>query len=148
MKGDVFHEGVVLRMAYTDLVHHVCVSGTDPDTVPLADVLSGLDEFGVHRFGGLLFAYKNVDSIEEGIALAIEVESMVRAGERPRPLKSFLSPEEQRKVEASFRRLEAAQPWWKRLAKRVERALVADEETSAWMDQADREMRMREGRLP
>lgn len=100
----VFREGIVLRIAFTDLVRHVCVAGTDPDDVDLAVVLAGLDGFGADRFAALLFAFKQAESIADALVLAQEVESWLRAGRRPRPLPALLSPEERSAVEAAFAR--------------------------------------------
>lgn len=141
----VVHEALVVRLAFEDLVGRVCLQGTDPDTVPLAEVRDGLDELGLDRFAGLLLANRIVDTIEEGLELAMEVRAeWLHRDRRPRTLMEALTPDERAGVEQAFAR--AAQPWWARIKARVRRALVADDETSAWMDRADREQRMREGK--
>lgn len=135
---DVFHEGVTMRIAFVDLVSHVCVRDTDPDEVSISEVLAGLDEFGVCRFGGLLFAFKEADTIEEGIDLAMEVQKWLREGRRPRGLQELLPPPEP----------SSADSWWQRTRERAARVIVADEATSRRLDVADQAMRLREGRQP
>lgn len=143
---DVFHEAVTLRMAFGDLVHHVCRRPADVDAVPLDEVLAGLDDFGIERFAAMLLAYKHVDSMEAGRVLAFEVERWVQEGRRPRGLPELLGSAEAAAVERAFMRgMTASQPWWKRLWERAARALIADDERSARLD--DAELR-REGRRP
>jgi hypothetical protein len=146
---DLFHEGVTVRTAFADLVHHVCRPDADVDTVPLDEVLAGLEAFGKHRFAALLFAGQHVDSVEAALVLAQEVERWVQEGRRPRSLPQLLGPQETANVERAFaRNMTGAQPWWRRLRERVARAIVADDETSERLARADSEQRVREGKRP
>jgi len=147
MNEDLFHETLVIRPAFGDLVGRVCEPGTDADLVPLEDVRAGLDEWGLDRFGALLLANRVVDTYEDGFALAVEIRAEWLARDRrPMTMYQVLEPEERRRVERAFAEASAAdQPWWKRLRERVARAIVADEETSRRMDEA--ELRA-EGRIP
>jgi len=146
---DLMRETLLIRMAYGDLVGRVCVQGADANSVPLDEVLAGLDAWGLDRYGALLLANRLVDTFEEGLDLAIEVRAdWLAKGRRPRTMRQVLSPEERDAVEQLFRRAAAAeqpQPWWKRLRERVSRALIADDELSRKLDEA--ELRS-EGRIP
>jgi hypothetical protein len=147
--NDLIHETVFLRTAYGDLVWHVCKPGVNPDTVPLTDVLAGLDELGDHRAAALLYVARHGDTVEKCQPIVRELRRWLEAGRRPRLLREVLDPEERAAVERAFaRHMTAAQPWWKRLRERVARAFIADDEMSERMDRADRERRVREGKMP
>ena len=60
MTEELFRETLLIRLAFADLVGRVCLAGTRPDDVPLAEVRDALDEFGLDRFGALLLANRLV----------------------------------------------------------------------------------------
>jgi hypothetical protein len=128
---DLFREALVLRPAFGDLVGRVCRPGTDPDAVPLEEVLAGLDEWGDYRFAALLLANRAVDSLEDGVALAAEIRGdWLEQGRRPATMIQAISPEERVAIERTFRLVEANEEagmakdsWWVRLRARAGRRL-------------------------
>lgn len=146
---DPFYETLVLRTAFSDLVYHVCPSGTDPDRVPLPQVLAGLEDLGPHRFAAMIYFHRTADSMADAVEVAFAVEMALREGRRPRRVEEVLSPEGRARVDERFREKAAVDvPWWARAWARVARAIVANDETSLLLDRADQDQRAREGKQP
>jgi len=112
---EILRETLHIRTAYGDLVSYVCRPGTDHDAVPLDEVLAGLDQLGDDRAAALMYAHKNVDSIDEGRALIRDIRRRLMAGRRPRTMMQVLTPEEREGVERAFRRAEERPGWFRRL---------------------------------
>lgn len=89
---DVLHEWLVLRPVFDHLVGRVCPPGTDPATVPLADVLTGLNSMGGARFAAFVFSLHYGETADEAADIAEAVRVMIRQNRRPRTTTDMLSP--------------------------------------------------------
>jgi hypothetical protein len=87
---EMLHETLVLRLLYEDTIAFVCVPDADPDQVPLADVLRGIQQMGTERFAALAFLHRYAQTMAGGRIVAEELRVLIRQNRRPRTVRQLV----------------------------------------------------------